>query len=510
MWKWIKENAVDQGMPFEQVHETFNNHYFNGAAKPEWVNEFLAARKTPFRRASDAAWTAQANRRGVQQQAKHLINDRNANSLEKATDAMIAGPRWVSVGGGIHSVVFPGTHAGALLLNPARWGAFARLMVNTWKNLSKANAEILRDNMARSANFTLAKRSRLDFSTHGTETGGGKVSARTWGALIETRFRLFDAAIQKHLDSGKYSPQEIDSIATELATWANHATGSGKGLISNTPYISKAFFGPKLAQSYWNRLIGDPVKTISTFTNWNNASAGDKVIAMHRLRGATAAILTYNGMLAANAGLLAATHQKDQINWTDPSKSDWLAFKGFGFRWGLPGAMHSELALVGHILMAPFMSRENLAMVGMRGTKGLSESGLWQMRGLYAAREGWGYLEKKATPVYGLGKELVTAHDFRGRPLTFLPWSHDKGDIKHPAMDLVEYLLSKSPIPLSAGARYFYDNLRQAGASVTDASRVMRAIMISAISGTTGVDPTEIKEDSGQHRTRYGQAQVGR
>src|SRR6516164_1819524 len=85
MWKWIKENAVDQGMPFEQVHETFNNHYFNGAAKPEWVNEFLAARKTPFRRASDAAWTAQANRRGVQQQAKHLINDRNSNILSRAT-----------------------------------------------------------------------------------------------------------------------------------------------------------------------------------------------------------------------------------------------------------------------------------------------------------------------------------------------------------------------------------------------------------------------------------------
>ena len=511
MWKWVKENAIDRGMPMEQVHETFNNHYFGGSVtgeKAAWINEFLAARKMPFKRAIDAAWTAQANRRAIQSQAKHLVNDRNATNLERAFNAVIATPRYVSVGGGVHGVVFPFTHGGALLLNPLRWKAFGRMVVNTWKNISPAQAEILRDTMARDPNFTLARRNGLDLSTHGTETGGGNVSARTWNALIETRFRLWNAAMKRHIDSGKYSADDIDSISKELAVWANHATGSGEGAFTH-PWISPAFFGPKLAQSYWNRLIGDPVRTLATFSSWNRASAGEKVVAMQRLRGSVTAAATYTGMLMANQALLAATGQKIKINWNDPSQSDWLAFKGGGFRWGLPGAMRSEINLIGQIIAAQTMKPDDLAQVGIIGPKGATGARLMSMRELYVARQLWSYAQNKATPAYGLGKEILTGRDFMERPL---PWSSDKGDAKHPPISWGEFAWSKSPIPLSAAAGYVYDSLRKAGASVTDASMWMRAVMVGGVSATTGIDPKEIKEpkEPEQHRTRYGQAQVGR
>jgi hypothetical protein len=511
MWKWVKENAIDHGMSFEQVHETFNNHYFGGNAKPEWVNEFLAARKTPFKRASDAAWAAQANRRNVQIQAKHLVSGRNANILERATNMVIAAPRYVTVGGGVHGVVFPFTHGGALLLNPLRWKAFARMVVNTWKNISPVEAEILRDTMAREPNFTLARRNGLDLSTHGAETGGGNVSARTWGALVEARFRLWNAAMERHIKSGKYSPEDIDSIGKELAVWANHATGSGKGVITAHPAISSAFFGPKLAQSYWNRLIGDPLKTVGTWSNWNKTTAGEKVVATQRLQGAVTAALTYTGMLAANQGILAATGQKDQINWTDPSQSDWLGFKGFGFRWSLPGAMHSEINLIGQIIAAQSMKPEQLAAVGIPVPHGkIAPARLASLRELYVARQLLGYAEMKATPVYGLGKELVTGHDFMGRPL---PWVTEKQTPKeaqkHPPISWGEYAWSHAPIPLSGAAKYVYEQLRKAGASVTDASMWIRAAMVGGIAATMGVEPKEIKEPAA-HRTRYGHAQVGR
>ena len=32
--------------------------------KPAWINEFLAARKTPFKRSADAVWAAQAQATG--------------------------------------------------------------------------------------------------------------------------------------------------------------------------------------------------------------------------------------------------------------------------------------------------------------------------------------------------------------------------------------------------------------------------------------------------------------
>lgn len=504
MWKWVKENAIDLKMPMEQVHEAFNNHYFGGSAKPEWINEFLAARKTPFKRSADAVWAAQARRRAIQTQAKHLVNDKNATNLDKAFNAVIAAPRYVTVGGGTHGVVFPFTHGGALLLNPLRWKAFARMVRNTWRNINPAEAENLRDTMARSGNFTLAQRNGLDLNTHGNETGGGNLSSRGWAALIETRFRLWDAAMEKHLDSGKYSPEEIDSIAKEMATWANHATGSGQGAITSSKYISNAFFGPKLAQSYWNRLIGDPVETLRTWSNWNNATEGQKIVAMRRLQGATTAALTYTGMLYANQALLGASGQKDKINWNDPSQSDWLAFKWGGMRWGLPGAMHSEIKLIGQIIQAQMMKPEDLAAVGIKGTKGATGGKLTSLREEYAWRQAREYLEAKATPVYGTAKELITGHDWMDRPM---PWVHEKLDPKHPPISWGEFAWSKAPIPLSAAAGYVYDQLRKNGASVTDASMWMRAAMVAASAATVGTEPKALK-DSTPHRTRY-QAQVG-
>jgi hypothetical protein len=72
-----------------------------------------------------------------------------------------------------------------------------------------------------------------------------------------------------------------------------------------------------------------------------------------------------------------------------------------------------------------------------------------------------------------------------------------------------EYAWSKAPIPLTGAAKYVYDQLRRAGASVTDASMWIRSAIIAGVSATTGVEPKEIKEPT-PHRTRYGQAQVGR
>jgi hypothetical protein len=517
LWKWVTENAIQlhspgdpvgAAMPMEQLHEAFNNHFFGGSLtgeKAAWINEFLAARKTPFRRASDAAWAAQANRRAIQQQAKHLVNNRNATNLERAFNAVIAAPRYTTVGGGTHFAVFPFSHGGALLLNPLRWKAFARMVRNTWRNLSPAEAEILRDTMARSPRFTLAKRSQLDLSTHGNETGGGNLSTRGWAAMVETRFRLWDAAMERHINSGKFSADDIDSIGKELAVWANHATGSGKGLLTSNKYISSAFFGPKLAQSYWNRMVADPLKTIATFSSWNRATSGEKVVAMQRLRGSVTAALTYTGMLLANQALLAATGQKDQINWNDPSQSDWLGFKGGGFRWGLPGAMRTEINLIGQIIAAQSMKSEDLAAVGILGPKNADTSRLLSMRELYVARQLWSYVQNKATPAYGLGKELLTGHDFRERPL---PWSSDKGDPKHPPISWGEFGASKLPIPLSAAAGYVYDQLRKSGSSVKEASMWMRAAMVGGVSFAMGIDPKEVK-DNAPHRTRE-QARVGR
>jgi hypothetical protein len=173
--------------------------------------------------------------------------------------------------------------------------------------------------------------------------------------------------------------------------------------------------------------------------------------------------------------------------------------------------MRSEINLIGQIIASQSMTPEQLAAAGMeisRKKSGevakISPARLSTLRQEYVARQLIGYAQNKATPVYGLGKEILTGHDFMGRPL---PWSSDKGTPKKPPVSWGEFAWSKAPIPLSAAAGYVYDQLRKAGASVTDASMWMRAVMVGGVSATTGIDPKEIK-DPAQHRTR-NQAQVG-
>src|SRR5215468_79991 len=94
------------------------------------------------------------------------------------------------------------------------------------------------------------------------------------------------------------------------------------------------------------------------------------------------------GCWRANQGLLMATGQKDQINWNDPSKSDWLAFKGWGFRWGLPGAMHAEIRLIGQIIAAQSMSPEDLASVGIKVPQGkITPDKLQSLQDAYRKRQ---------------------------------------------------------------------------------------------------------------------------
>ena len=210
--------------------------------------------------------------------------------------------------------------------------------------------------------------------------------------------------MKRHIDSGKYSSEELDGIAKELATWANHATGSGKGVFTASQRISSAFFGPKLVQSYWNRLLGDPWETAKTWGNWKNATEGEKIVATQRLKGLMTAITTYLGMLYANQAILQATHQKDEINWNDPSQSDWLAFKGFGMRIGIPGAMHAEINLVGKIITNQMMTPESLQKAGMMVPKNVDQSKLAALRQDYLKKN----LKKKKqlTLVVALEQEL--------------------------------------------------------------------------------------------------------
>jgi hypothetical protein len=177
----------------------------------------------------------------------------------------------------------------------------------------------------------------------------------------------------------------------------------------------------------------------------------------------------------ANQGFLWATGQKDKINFTDPTKSDFLSFKAGGLEFSIPG-LHSELRMMSKIFATRWMNNQAL-----RGES--KEAHVAQILGEYELN--------KFNPVIGLGLETFMGQTFLRRPL---PWEPEPPLTKRapskppPArMGWMEYALSHGPIPLQGPIGFFYDQLRKQGASAQDATTMIKNMILIGLVGATGI-----------------------
>jgi hypothetical protein len=474
IWKWAKANGIDRGLPIDKVGDAINQHFFAGQARPEWITDILSGRKTPFRDVANDAWRKQYNRRAIVQQASELSKMASMGPVGKTLRTLWTLPRSVAVAG--HGFIFPITHGGDLAFRPGSWGTFIKGVLNTYRGaFSKAHTGRVLDYMQRQPLFDTALRSGLDVGPKSHPSGlinryFQGPSARAWDMLTVMRYELWQGQMNKFLKPDM-TREEVLDVGKNLANWANHATGSAKGPIAE---LGGALFGPKLTQSKLSRLTVDPAKTIKTFANWGNATAGEKAAAWTRLSGATQYLATGLGFLAVNQGLLSAlgVHKKeDQVNFNDPTKSDFLAFKMGGIEGYVPG-LHTEIRTLSKILATAYMSRKELRGES-RQTKAAEIVGQYGMA--------------KVTPAIQRGQEILFGQDYRGRPV---PWSSDQGTAKEPRMSWGEYAGSIGPIPLEGPIGYVYDHLKKGGASSLDAATITKGLIITGL-GATGLHVQE-------------------
>lgn len=474
IWKWAKENAIDKGLPIEKVRDSINQYFYAGQAKPEWMDDILSGRKTPFKDMANDAWKKQYNRRVIVQQAKDMVRLSNMGPLRKTLGAIWSIPRTASVIG--HGFVFPITHGGDLLMRPASWGTFIKGFLNTYQGaFSKSFTGRMLSEMESRPLYDTALRSGLDVGAKSHPSGilskGAQgASMRAWNMLTTMRYELWERQMKKFINP-EMSEGEVLEVGKNLASWANHATGSGKGPIATLG--GDLLFGPKLTQSKLNRMTVDPAQTIGTFANWGNATPGEKAVAWTRLSGASQYLVTGVGFLAVNQGYLMATGSKDKINFTDPNKSDFLAFKVGGMEITIPG-LHTEIRTLGKILGTAFMSSKDL-----RGES--RQAHLGKIVGEYGMA--------KLNPAIQRAEEILFRQNWQGRPV---PWSEAQGTEKKPKMSWGEYIGSIGPIPLQGPIGYVYNKLKEGGASAMDASAIVKGLILSGI-GATGI---HIKEES--------------
>lgn len=473
IWKYAKDAYIDRGEKFEN---TISGIATDLGLKPEWIAKALTEPKV-IRPITNQMYAKMAERRKTIQNAKDYVRGIDTPLLKKVWNTIYNTPFAVAVG--FHGTVGMQTHAGASLFKPSTWNTYFPNFINQFKySVRPAIHEAAMQDLVRRPNYITAKRAGLanDPSQTYTDYGlyakwipkmlGREMGKRGFDVLKAYRQDAFDYEWSKVPADVKSDPATAKEYATRISEMVNHSTGvigkNERGWLAQAARAANPLaFAAKLEASRWARIIGDPVKTVDTFVNWKNASAADRHIALRRLRNASEFLAFYYTTLLANNAFLQATGSKDRVNFTDPSKSDWLSHKIAGRPVFLEGRLLAPVRLLAQLVQSTWFPKdyEKRDQPFIRDVKDLGQ-----------------YARGKLAPFPSELVDLITGRDYTGRPL---PTSTETVKGKEP-VGWTEYLLSRGPIPLAGGTREIYTDLRNNGMSALQVTDLLKGLAITA------------------------------
>lgn len=380
-----------------------------------------------------------------------------------------------------HGTVGMITHAGLNIFHPSAWATYWPEFFRQFKLLglhdSGAYHERMMQDLVRDPNFITARRAGLandpvrqtdDYQNVWMGKYLSKIGmqgTRGFDALKLFRQARFNQIWSSFPDSLKTADQ-----AKLLADSINHATGVVQKRFGE--WSNWTFFAPKLEGSRWAWMIGDPAKAAKILAGWKDATPAEQQFALREVKQKAAIAGTYLGLLAINQGLLSATNSGQKINFTNPRRGDFLAFKAAGHNLGIVGPMLGIVRLFANLLHAA---------AGQRGPVEKMQSRSEQMGTI-----GESYLRGKLSPFAGFAMDVASQSDFQGKPL---PFSSDKvpaylrrqGDKKY---TYKEYLAQQfTPIPISEAIREVW---RKQGMNESTAAHWIAALTTAAVAGGTG------------------------
>ena len=473
------------------------------ALPPERIMRALATNKTTKRTTKEMYEKAVANRRALTQARNWLKNLEYPGWIQKTRKI----PRMFFMSKVFgHGLVGNVTHAGVVAFNPWQWKNYGQAwkdmyrMANPFGNSGElANMEYMRM-LTGHERFRHWLKSGLqidpfkytdDYQIYGTNkflrhfTGG-----RGFDALKGLRLNMAEQWWNRLPEK-----MRTDKYAQLISKSVNHATG-----IVTTPipepwgeYASWMMFAPKLEMSRWSWLLKDPAQAVSIYAraiggrkvspeemSWANYEATQKAIMVG----------TYLASLAANQGLLMAArltgHGNDQdVNFTDPTKPDWLSYKVAGFNVGIVSPM------IGVVRFLMDLNRITHGDTDEQTQKQKME-GSFSRTGERLLRYGAGKLSPIGS-VLGeawMGQELYPG----GRPM---PWS-DKQVPRYQRLqgvekyDVPEYLLTRAtPIPIEMTVQEAWKGM---GMDESTARKFWRPIAVAGTAMLTGMHVSSEEE----------------
>lgn len=292
-----------------------------------------------------------------------------------------------------HGGVIPFTHARTSLFTPGEARIFGDTAVQAYSYMrdESGTAKWKRDMAAlrMNPNFDFAyKVGGLDVGSHSHPVGMGmnRWTTQSFDALKTMRMKLFNKYWER-LSPATQTPE----MAKHIATLVNHATGT----VQTTPTIAKlagiGMFAPKLRFAKYAS-VGD------MFTSRLGRERAIKMVAMN------VALLAVNDLV--NRYLFDKTGN-DTVNWTDPTRADWLRMKVAGIT--IPMAPIFEMARlpvrIGATLLDP--SKQDKWRPVTSEIASAAHPTLNAAYGLASGKESW---SGRALPFPGLQQEIYGDH----------------------------------------------------------------------------------------------------
>ncbi len=481
IWDYAKKEYIDKGRSVNDMLKGVSIDL--GLTSKQVLKAFENTKGTKV--ISDEMFRLQSVRRKADAKVKQYIQDANSSRLGRWARAV---PNFFfrkAIFG--HGTVGMITHAGMNIFRPtiARiyWNNFRRQFKNSFGAFTDKGMADYEKNMQHLQNdplFITAKRAgvKVDPTERSDDYTGLKKWAvsqkimgggdRGFNALKQFRMDYFTNEYNRLSEAEKADPETLKEIAKII----NHSTGTTNHNVAGV--INTTVFAPRLELSKWARIVTDPLKALTTIGRWDKATPAEQAASKFVIRKTGEVMATYLTGLAINQSLLWATGSKQSINFTDPTKKDWLKFKMGGETVDASGGIVSTMGFMAHILSIPFLSVDKNGKLSDGKTKADE-----------LMKTGWDYATSKASPFASTAKDVITSHDFRGNTM---PWSNDKPLNKYAhKLTWKEYLLnSQAPIPIAEASRSMYESMEERGMSTVQIDAFLTGLMKGFISGGTG------------------------
>jgi hypothetical protein len=374
-----------------------------------------------------------------------------------------------------HGTVGMITHAGINVFNPMAWKTYWPEFIRQFKFVgSKAYHEQYMQQMTKDPLYITARRAGLEndpfkylddyqSSTKNTflQSFSGFAGNKGFDALKTYRQARFNQIWNSSPESLR-NPEYAKLIATTI----NHETGIVKQRYPE--WMSDLAFAPKLEASRWAWLIGDPAKAANTIVNWKTATPEARASAIHEIKTKATILGTYLGALAVNQGLLWATGSKDNINITNPKRSDFLAFKFGDYKLSVISPMIGTFRLLANLYhdATAAQSKFDIAKGGRAGSIATTVEQ---------------YARGKLSPFGQVIADISTQSDWKGHPM---PWSNDLPRKGQEKVSWGEFATeTAAPIPLQEAITEVW---RSQGMNENMIQQTLRALLVGGVTGATG------------------------